>query len=108
LYVQFTIAYVLIRLGLIVMYLRAMRVHPESRALSQGYLGVLVWIGSLFLPSGLHWAGWLVGIVIELSVPLVPHMRRLQVQHPFDPHHIAERFGILTRTISRSGLGSSH
>lgn len=104
LYIQFTIAYVLIRLGLIVMYLRAMQVHPESRSLSQGYavgfsLGVLVWIGSLLLPSDLHWAGWLVGIVIELGVPLVPHMRRLQVQHPFDPHHIAERFGIFTLIV---------
>ena len=101
LYVQFTLAYVVIRLMLIFMYLRSMRAHPESSALSRGYvtgfsLGIAVWLGSLLLPAEIHWVGWLVGITIELTVPLVPRIRVLQQAVSVDYHHIAERFGIFT------------
>lgn len=101
LYIQFTLAYVVIRLMLILMYLRAMRSHPESRELARGYVtgfsfGVIVWLGSLLLPAEIHWVGWLAGIAIELSVPLVPRMRHLQRQVSVDYHHVAERFGIFT------------
>lgn len=104
LYVQFTLAYVVIRLLLVIMYLRAMRSHPESRSLSWGYvtgfgLGALIWLASLLLPANLHWVGWLVGIAVELSVPLLPGMRRLQAQHTFDQHHLKERFGIFTLIV---------
>jgi low temperature requirement protein LtrA len=104
LYVQFTIAYVIIRGLLIVMYLRAMRLHPESAVLSRGYvlgftLGAVVWLGSLLLPAEWHWVGWLIGIAIELMVPLVPGMRRLRLQFSIDPHHLAERFGIFTLIV---------
>ncbi|MDX2076192.1 MAG: low temperature requirement protein A [bacterium] len=101
LYVQFTIAYVVTRLFLVLMYWRSMRSHPESKALSRGYiigfsLGIAVWLGSLLLPADIHWVGWLVGITIELSVPLAPKMLKLQFETPVDLHHIAERFGIFT------------
>ena len=101
LYVQFTLAYVVIRLMLIFMYLRSMRAHPESSALSRGYvtgfsLGIAVWLGSLLLPAEIHWVGWLVGITIELTVPLRPRIRVLQQSVSIDYHHIAERFGIFT------------
>jgi low temperature requirement protein LtrA len=81
------------------MYLRVMRLHPESAALSRGYavgfsIGAAVWLGSLLLPADLHWVGWLVGISIELAVPLIPQMLKVQWAHPFDPHHINERMGI--------------
>jgi low temperature requirement protein LtrA len=104
LYVQFTLAYVIVRLLLVVMYARSMRSHPESRALSWGYvtgfgLGALIWLASLLLPADLHWVGWLVGIAVELSVPLLPGMRRLQAQHTFDEHHLKERFGIFTLIV---------
>ncbi len=104
LYVQFTLAYVVIRLLLVVMYARAMGSHPESRSLSWGYvtgfsLGALIWLGSLLLPAELHWVGWMVGIAVELSVPLMPGMRRLQAQHTFDQHHLKERFGIFTLIV---------
>lgn len=104
LYVQFTIAYVVIRALLIVMYLRTMQLHPESAVLSRGYvfgfgLGALVWLASLLLPAEWHWVGWLIGIGIELMVPLVPGMRRLRMQYPFDPHHLIERLGIFTLIV---------
>lgn len=101
LYVQFTIAYVITRLVLVVMHIRAARAHPESAALSRGYaigflIGIAAWLGSLLLPADFHWVGWLVGIAIELSVPLMPALRTQQIEWGVDVHHITERFGIFT------------
>ncbi|MEM7334722.1 MAG: low temperature requirement protein A [Chloroflexota bacterium] len=101
LYVQFTLAYVITRLMLVLMYLRSSKVHPESRAFSRGYvygfsIGIAIWLGSLLLPAEIHWVGWLVGITFELCVPLMPKMRALARNWPVDIPHITERFGIFT------------
>jgi len=101
LYVQFTLAYVVIRVMLILMYVRVLRTHPESAALSRGYItgfsiGVVIWLGSLLLPADYHWVGWLIGIGVELSVPLIPRVREAQREWGVDMHHVAERFGIFT------------
>jgi low temperature requirement protein LtrA len=101
LYIQFTLAYVAIRLILVLMYIRSARTHPESRELSMGYargfsFGAAVWLGSLLLPAEIHWVGWLVGIAVELGVPLTPKLRRIQAEWAVDVHHISERLGIFT------------
>lgn len=101
LYVQFTLAYVFTRLMLVFMYARGWLAHPESRELTRNYiigfsLGIVIWLGSLLLPPEIHWVGWLVGITVELMVPLTPNMRRLQAQFATDVHHITERLGIFT------------
>ncbi len=101
LYIQFTLAYVVIRIILIIMYVRSARSHPETAELSHGYavgffIGILVWMGSLFLPFEIHWVGWLIGAGVELAVPLFPKMRRLQREAGVDNFHISERFGIFT------------
>lgn len=102
LYVQFTIAYVVTRLMLVLMYLRSARAHPESRELSKGYavgfsIGICIWLGSLILPEAYHWVGWAVGIGFELCVPLLMGVKaNTQTRWAVDVHHISERFGIFT------------
>ncbi len=101
LYVQFTLAYVVTRLMIVIMYIRAYRMHPESKEMSRGYitgfsLGIAIWLGSLLLPAEYHWVGWLIGIAVELMVPLTPSMRDIQRKWEVDVHHITERFGIFT------------
>ncbi|MCI0710080.1 MAG: low temperature requirement protein A [Chloroflexi bacterium] len=101
LYVQFTLAYVVTRLLLVLMYVRSYRVHPESRDLSRGYIvgfsfGILIWLASLILPSQYHWIGWLAGIGVELAVPFTRTLREQQRLWAVDVHHISERFGIFT------------
>jgi low temperature requirement protein LtrA len=101
LYVQFTIAYVITRLILVLMYVRVWRLGLETPALARGYmtgfsLGIGIWLGSLLLPTEFHWLGWLVGIGVELIAPLTPKMRRLQRDVGIDIHHMSERFGIFT------------
>lgn len=101
LYIQFTIAYVITRLILVLMNARAMRVHPEGRGLTQGYvigfsIGIFIWLGSLILPADYHWVGWLIGITFELLVPQLPNIRKHRQNWGIDTHHISERFGIFT------------
>lgn len=101
LYVQFTLAYVITRLMLVLMYIRAYRAHPESREFTKGYIwgfsvGIAIWLGSLILPAEYHWVGWLIGIAVELSVPQLPSIRRHRRPWGVDQHHITERFGIFT------------
>jgi len=102
LYVQFTLAYVVIRVVLVLMYVRIM-LHPdgESDDLCRGYatgfsLGILIWLGSLLLPEDIHWVGWLVAIAVEFFTPLTPKLRRMQQVIGVDHHHLSERFGIFT------------
>lgn len=101
LYIQFTIAYVFTRLMLVFMYVRVARTDPEcapfARSSAIGFgVGILAWLGSLLLPAGYHWIGWLIGIGIEFSIPLFPWMREQQRLLGTDLHHISERFGIFT------------
>lgn len=101
LYGQFTLAYVVTRLMLVLMYWRAARHHPESKALSHGYmvgfgLGALIWSASLFLPFEIHWVGWGIGLLVELATPVFGYVRRQRVKVGLDHHHLAERMGIFT------------
>lgn len=101
LYIQFTLAYVTIRLLLVVMFIRASLSHPESRELTRSYafgfsFGIAIWLGSLLLPAEYHWVGWLVGISVELLVPQLPNIRKLRQTWGIDLHHISERVGIFT------------
>jgi low temperature requirement protein LtrA len=102
LYVQFTLAYVVTRFILVLMWVRAYRVvDGENNQLGRTYIigfsvGILVWLGSLLLPAEIHWVGWLAGIAVELTLPLLPALQRLQRQASIDLHHLSERFGIFT------------
>ncbi|MFZ4814515.1 MAG: low temperature requirement protein A [Phototrophicaceae bacterium] len=101
LYIQFTVAYVLTRVLLVIMYLRMARLDPPSASLSNDYaiafgVGGALWLASLLLPLGYHWVGWIAAIVVELVIPIVPRMAAHQQLAPIDPHHLEERFGIFT------------
>jgi len=101
LYVQFTLAYVVTRLMLVFMFWRGSKAHEGSSKLMRYYvagfsLGILIWLGSLLLPAGFHWVGWLIGIGFELVVPQLPAIRNERRNWGVDNHHITERFGIFT------------
>ncbi len=93
------IGYVIMRVALSAQWLRAARcAPPPERAMALKYAGgVLVcqvgWLGLLLLPEGGR--GWLflVMVVLELSVPVLAERRHRSSWHP---HHIAERYGLLT------------
>ncbi|MFH8239365.1 low temperature requirement protein A [Streptomyces sp. G6] len=93
------IGYVIMRVAMSAQWLRAARsAAPAERAMALRYAGgVLVcqvgWLGLLLLPeSGRGWL-FLVMVVLELSVPAFAERKH---QSSWHPHHIAERYGLLT------------
>jgi low temperature requirement protein LtrA len=93
-----TLGYVIMRLALVVQWLRAARSDPPRRSCAHRYaIGVFVvqtaWVGLLFVPSGLRMTGFLVLAVSEMLVPVWAERGAPTTWHP---HHIAERYGLFT------------
>ena len=95
----FALAYVCVRLVLLVLYLRAIRYVEAARSLATLFLAafslaVLVWVGSLALPEPERYWIWGAALAIELTAPVFGW--RLVPQAPVDPRHLPERFGLFT------------
>lgn len=91
------IGYVIMRVGLVLMWLRAAAGHPERRRTALRYAYGLIavqigWVAALLVTGG-HLPLWvfLIGIALDFAVPLY-------AEHcgttPWHPHHIAERYGL--------------
>jgi low temperature requirement protein LtrA len=92
------LGYVVMRLGLVSMWLLASRGDPEHRATTRRYaIGVTVvqfgWLSLLWLPDGYRDIVFLVLIGLDLAVPVWAERTG---PTPWHPHHIAERYGLFT------------
>jgi len=105
-----TLGYVIMRVGLVAGWLRAARADTAVRRTARRYaLGIALlqvfWIGLLAVPAHLWIYGWGVLIVLEL---LVPWWAEGAGNTPWHPHHISERYGLLTIiVIGESVLAST-
>lgn len=98
---DFTIAisgYVIMRLALVVQWLRAAAADPARRTTALRYaVGVALlqvgWVGLLFAPSSVGTPLLAALIAAELAVPAWAESAGAT---PWHPHHIAERYGLLT------------
>lgn len=91
--------YAVMRFAMVAMWLRAAAGHAERRHTALRYAGgitavQLLWIGRLLVDG----QGWLMAtfwllVVAELLVPVVAERHGVT---PFHPHHIAERYALLT------------
>jgi low temperature requirement protein LtrA len=93
-----TLGYVVMRLAMILQWLRAAQADPPRRRTNLGYaVGILVvqvgWVARLALPHDAGVAAFLVLVVAELAVPLVTEQQGMT---PWHPHHVAERYGLFT------------
>jgi len=93
-----TIGYVIMRVAMLVQWMRAGIENPDGRAVAYRYaIGIAVvqlgWVGRLFLPDSLGTVGFLVLVVAEVAVPVWAEWGRGLQWHP---HHIAERYGLFT------------
>jgi low temperature requirement protein LtrA len=93
--------YVLMRLALVVQWLRAARSAPDCRPAALRYaLGItgcqVLWVGFLWVPHGWQAGAFLVIVVLELAVPVWGERRRGTAWHA---HHIAERYGLFTLIV---------
>lgn len=92
--------YAVMRLGMVALWLRAARAHPDGRRTALTYaVGIAVvqvlWIARLLLDGqGVLMSTFFLLVLAELSVPVLAE--RFGGPTPFHPHHIAERFGLFT------------
>ena len=91
------IGYVIMRVGLVLMWLRAAAGDPERRSTAMSYIGGLLvvqaaWVGALVV-TGRDLPIWLF-VVLAVADFAVPFLAEKVAATPWHPHHIAERFGL--------------
>jgi low temperature requirement protein LtrA len=96
-----TLGYVVMRVGLVAIWLRVARLDVRRRATALRYVtGVTVcqvgWVALLAAPAGSWPLGFAVLAPAEL---LVPVWAERAGGTPWHPHHIAERYGLLTLIV---------
>lgn len=96
------LGYVIMRFGLIAMWVRVARHDAVRRRCAVTYaasllVGQIGWIGLLVadVSVGVMFSIAALLVVIELAGPVIAE-RRFGVTTPWHPHHIAERYGLLT------------
>ena len=92
------IGYVIMRLGLVTQWIRVACSDPERRKTAWTYaIGIIMvqmcWLLFHFTP--IHFSVYLFGLLVvaELSVPMLAESQNMT---PWHPHHIAERYALLT------------
>ncbi|TDD82892.1 low temperature requirement protein A [Actinomadura darangshiensis] len=93
-----TIGYLVMRVGLVSLWVRAAIAHPAGRATALRYAAGLsivqvFWVSRLALPDGGPMWLFFVCAALDLSVPLIAERPGMTTWHP---HHIAERYGLFT------------
>ncbi|MET8853223.1 low temperature requirement protein A [Amycolatopsis sp. NPDC004625] len=93
--------YVLMRLAMVVQWLRAARSEPECRPAALRYAaGIVVvqalWIARLWVPGTAGAVAFVVLVLAELAVPVWAESSGGTTWHP---HHIAERYGLFTLIV---------
>ncbi len=99
---QFALAYVGIRVVLIVLHFRAQRHIPEAQAYNNHTirgigLAALIWLISAFVPSPINYVLWGVAVLIDLAAPFLAREFGVQGEPPpLHFEHLSERFSLLT------------
>ena len=94
------IGYVIMRLGMVALWLRAARHDPTRRPTALVYangiaLVQVVWVGLWLLqplPTAVFFGLFGVAVVLELAVPVLAERKQTT---PWHRHHIIERYGLL-------------
>jgi len=105
-YVGVTIGYLVMRIGLVALWVRAAIEHPERRATTLRYaVGVSVvqagWLLRLLLPPEIGQYAFIVLALADLAVPLWAERPGMT---PWHPRHIAERYGLFTIILLGEGV----
>jgi len=90
--------YVVMRIGLVAMWARAAKGHPEGRATALRYAVGLLAIQGAWCVAVLVWHGHIpLPLIVTLAVTdvLVPVLAESAGSTPWHPHHISERYGLM-------------
>jgi low temperature requirement protein LtrA len=93
-----TFGYLVMRVGLVSLWVRAAIEHPAGRATALRYaaglcISQVFWLSRLALPDGGPTWFFFVCAAVDLSVPVIAERPGMTTWHP---HHIAERYGLFT------------
>lgn len=96
--------YVIMRLGMVVLWLRAAAGDVDGRETAIAYaVGIavaqlywLVFLFSLPLTTGWFYTIFAIGVVVEVAVPVIAEKKG---STPWHRHHIVERYGLLTLIV---------
>lgn len=88
--------YVIMRIALVIQWLRASRDDPERRGTARRYAIAVtglqtLWVSYLVLPSSIQLAAWLSFAALET---LVPSWAERAGRTPWHPQHVVERYGL--------------
>jgi low temperature requirement protein LtrA len=95
----FALSYAIMRVILVIEYVRTRKHVPDARELITRYSIVFsivagIWFVSVFVPLPFRLFLWVVGMGIDIGMPLL-FTRRLSVQFAPNVHHLPERLGFL-------------
>lgn len=101
---RFALAYVGVRLVLVILFLRVPPRGPVAQPLARRYafgftISALIWLVAAFVPMPLRYGLWIIGMLVDFVVPLHPTTRRLVMRMPPAREHIAERFALFTMIV---------
>ena len=112
----FALGYTAARFTLLLLYARAYRHVPGTRALVRGYLigfgtASAIWLVSIATPEPARFWLWGVAFAVDLATPYA--VRKIQAASPLDRSHLPERFGLFTilvlgESIVAVTVGLSH
>jgi low temperature requirement protein LtrA len=93
--------YVIMRLAMVVQWLRAAKNDPDRRGAALRYATGLVciqvmWVALLSVPDGLWLPGWFVLAACEMALPIWAEASEHTTWHA---HHISERYGLFTLIV---------
>ncbi len=105
----FALSYAVVRVVLVVQYLRAGWAIPEARPLANHYargfgLAAAIWVLSIFVPSGAHIIICGIGLAVDIGTPLIAG--RLLTNISPDDSHLPERFGQFTLIVLGQGVAA--
>ncbi|QJD78959.1 low temperature requirement protein A [Spirosoma rhododendri] len=107
----FAITYSITRFALLVEYGRVWYYLPETRdyirRIVLGFsVSIILWVASVFVPIPYRYWLWALGLLIELTTPLVAIGAEHHKKFPPDVRHLPERYGLFTLLVLGQSITS--
>jgi len=105
----FALSYAIVRVVLVIQYLRAGWAIPEARSLTNHFvrgfgLAAAIWTVSVFVPGVAHLILCGIGLAVDISTPLLAGRRQTDISP--DDAHLPERFGQFTLIVLGEGAAT--
>jgi low temperature requirement protein LtrA len=105
------LGYVVMRLAMVVQWIRAASGDPSYRTTCLIYAGgitlaQIAWVGAIFLDTELIATIVVIGVLVvfEMVVPVIAEKVADEGSTPWHAHHVAERYGLLTIITLGEGI----